>query len=123
MKLKLIFLSISFSTILFGQTDSVAKKEKYKDNWQKINERQDTDSANINHKGFNFTPIKETQMQTDWGLSRISDTMLIEQTEILVREWLEFVYYQNIKDYTSLYVSPLNEFIGIHAIKNIENIS
>lgn len=30
---------------------------------------------------------------------------------------------KNIKDYTSLYVSPLNEFIGVHAIKNIENIA
>ncbi len=27
-----------------------------------------------------------------------------------------------IKDYTSLYVSPLNEFIGVHAIKNIYKI-
>lgn len=27
-----------------------------------------------------------------------------------------------IKDYTSLYVSPLNEFIGIHVINNIEKI-
>jgi capreomycidine synthase len=28
-----------------------------------------------------------------------------------------------IKDYTSLYVSPLNEFIGIHVVKNIEKIT
>ncbi|MBX9621528.1 MAG: capreomycidine synthase [Alphaproteobacteria bacterium] len=30
---------------------------------------------------------------------------------------------ENMKDYTSLYVSPLNEFIGLHFIKNIEKIT
>ena len=30
---------------------------------------------------------------------------------------------ENIKDYTSLYVSPLNEYIGVHVVKNIEKIT
>ncbi len=30
---------------------------------------------------------------------------------------------EKIKDYTSLYVSPLNEFIGTHVIKNVENLT
>ncbi|HET6224739.1 MAG TPA: hypothetical protein VFF27_00575 [Bacteroidia bacterium] len=38
-------------------------------------------------------------METDWGLSKISDTMLIDQTEILVQEWLEFIYYQDITEF------------------------
>lgn len=38
-------------------------------------------------------------METDWGLCRISDTMLIDQTEILIQEWLDFIFYQNIKEF------------------------
>ncbi len=39
----------------------------------------------------------------------ISDPKIIERCD-------------RIKDYTSLYVSPLNEFIGIHAIENIDKL-
>lgn len=39
----------------------------------------------------------------------ISDPIIIKKCEI-------------IKDYTSLYVSPLNEFIGLYVVKNIKSI-
>jgi hypothetical protein len=69
MKIILFYLSILFSTILFGQTESLVKNDRRR------------------------------QMTTDFGLSRISDTLLIDQSEILVQEWLDYIYYQNFTEY------------------------
>lgn len=103
MKLKLIFLLISFSTILFGQNDSVVKKEKYFDRWQKLNERQDTverklpasqktkDSISLEYVyNLNFTAGL-------WGFWYVKEPFLAEQTEITIGEWLNYIYYSDIK--------------------------
>lgn len=37
----------------------------------------------------------------NWGLMNFGDTILIDQTEILVGEWLDFVYYNNPYDFPS----------------------
>jgi hypothetical protein len=78
MKIKFIFLLTVISFPLFAQTDSAAKKEGWVERWERINERQDT----VERNRPKASPAKEYPMETDWGLCRVSDTMLIEQTEI-----------------------------------------
>jgi hypothetical protein len=106
MKITFSFLFIFQIIVLSAQKDSVTG-EKWVDRWHELNERHDT----VERHSKSISPAKEYPMETDWGLCRVSDTMLIEQTEILVQEWLDFIFYQNIKDYTfyTLWKEPATE--------------
>jgi antitoxin component YwqK of YwqJK toxin-antitoxin module len=62
MKLKILFLFLTLSSLAFGQT------------------------------------FKDSPMQEQWGLVQINDSLLADQTEIRVGEWLDYIFYHDATD-------------------------